>query len=154
MGNGSVTLEQITRDTLGAVLRLAVHDHQTQQVASNAVSIAQAHFEPKAWFRAICADGTPVGFVMLYLDRETHEYDVWRFMIDGRCQGRGYGRQALEQVIAFVRTLPGAKALELSYVPGDTEPAGFYRKLGFVDTGRMSDDGTEAVMSLDLSASP
>jgi hypothetical protein len=30
------------------------------------VSIAQVHFRPEAWFRAICADDTPVGFVMLY----------------------------------------------------------------------------------------
>ncbi len=142
--NATVSLREITADTLGAILRLEVADNQQHFVADNAVSIAEAHFEPKAWFRAIYADETPVGFVMLYLDREQPLYYLWRYMIDRRYQGYGYGHQAMTQVCAFVRSLPGATELKLSYVPGAGSPLTFYRKQGFVDTGEI--DHGELVM--------
>ena len=53
------------------ILDLNVGENQTEFVTPNSVSIAQAHFEPEhAWFRAIYADETPVGFVMMYGDPE------------------------------------------------------------------------------------
>ncbi len=85
---------------------------------------------------------------MLYQDTEKAEYDVWRLMIDKRYQGLGFGRQALESVITHVRTLAGATALSLSYVPGDHAPAAFYSKLGFVETG--AEDEGELEMRLEL----
>jgi diamine N-acetyltransferase len=47
-----------------------------------------------------------------------------------------------------VRRQPGAHEFTLSYAPGDGEPAPFYRRLGFEDTGEW-DEG-EKVMRLDL----
>ncbi|MCB0198097.1 MAG: GNAT family N-acetyltransferase, partial [Anaerolineae bacterium] len=111
-----VTLQEITEETLRPILRLEVADNQKHFVATNAVSIAQAHFSKNAWFRAIYADDTPVGFVMLHIDEEKPEYFVWRFMIDKNQQGKGYGYQALTKVIEHVRSLPSAKELLLSYV--------------------------------------
>ena len=49
----TVTLREVTRENLHQVLQLKVKPEQEQFVANNAVSIAQAYFEPKAWFRAI-----------------------------------------------------------------------------------------------------
>jgi diamine N-acetyltransferase len=43
-----VTLREITGETLGRVLELEVSDEQQRFVASNAVSIAQAHFSEHA----------------------------------------------------------------------------------------------------------
>jgi diamine N-acetyltransferase len=60
-----VSLQEITKETVRAICRLQVGPGQDRFVAPNAVSIAQAHFEPKAWFRAIHAGEEPVGFVML-----------------------------------------------------------------------------------------
>ena len=61
-------------ETARAVCALEVGPEQHGYVAPNAVSIAQAHFEPKAWFRAVHADETPVGFVMLHQDPEESAY--------------------------------------------------------------------------------
>lgn len=144
----TITLREINQENLDAILRLKVASEQEQFVASNATSIAQAHFQDKAWFRAIYAGETPVGFVMLYMDTEKPEYFLWRYMIDGRLQGKGYGREALRQVIEFVRGQPNARELKLSYVPAEGSPGPFYRKLGFVDTDEWMDD--ERVMRLDL----
>jgi hypothetical protein len=60
----TVELREITQDSLGAVLDLAVGPEQQPYVATNARSIAEAHFEPRAWFRAVYAGEDPVGFVI------------------------------------------------------------------------------------------
>ena len=67
-------------------------------MAPNSVSIAQAYFEPKAWFRAVYADEEPVGFVMVHEDPDEPEYFLWRLMIDEEHQGNGFGRRVLDQV--------------------------------------------------------
>lgn len=146
--NAVVSLREVTADTLRSILRLKVSPQQEQFVADNATSIAQAYFEPKAWFRAIYADETPVGFVMLYDDTEKPEYFLWRYMIDGRYQGLGFGRQALLQVIDIVRGRPGATEMLLSYVPAEGSPEPFYAGLGFINTGDVEDG--ENVMRLEL----
>lgn len=138
----------MTRETLLPVLRLEVAPEQKRFVATNAVSIAQAHFYPDvAWFRAVYADETPVGFLMLH--DEPGKYFLWRFMIDQRHQGMGYGRRALELLIDHVRSLPGATELGTSCVVGEGTPIPFYEKAGFALTGDADEDG-ELILRLSL----
>jgi len=149
MSGGEVTLREITRETLEAVLKLRTAPGQERFVATNAVSIAQAHFYPDvAWFRGIYAGDEPVGFVMLEIDAAKPEYSLWRLMIDANHQRKGYGRQALGQVIDHVRTLPGSRELLTSVVPGEGSPGPFYESLGFTFTGEVSHG--EHVMRLEL----
>src|SRR5512137_2819402 len=61
----TIQLREVTRATVTAVCKLDAGDGGVQ-VAPNAVSIAQAHFQGEAWFRAAYDDETLVGFVMLY----------------------------------------------------------------------------------------
>ena len=142
-----VTLREVTADNVNAILKLTVKEHQKPLIASNAESIAQAHFRPEAWFRAIYADDTPVGFVMLYdaylgaPPPQPTPYEVWRFMIDAQYQGRGFGRRALELVIAHVRTRPHATELWLGHRPVPGNAGGFYQKLGFTYTGKVEEGG-------------
>jgi len=143
-----VSLVEVTGETVRDVLRLNVADNQKHFVASNAVSISQAYFSDTAWFRAISYDGTFVGFVMLDLNTEEEDYYLWRYMIDERYQGKGYGKKALELIIDFVKKQPGAKAFFTSCVPGEGSPSHFYEKLGFTPTGEI-DDG-EHVYELKL----
>ncbi|HUT20231.1 MAG TPA: GNAT family N-acetyltransferase [Anaerolineae bacterium] len=146
----TVTLCEITGETVVEICRLSdtLPDQQRRMVAPNAQSIAQAHFEEKAWFRAIYADEAPVGFIMLYDDPEGPEYFLWRLMIAGPHQGKGYGRRAVEQLVAYVRNRPGAVELLTSYVPIEGGPERFYRRLGFEPTGQHV--GEEIVMRLSL----
>ncbi len=144
-----VSLREITKDTLRSILKLSVSPQQQGFVASNAVSVAQAYFDrEKAWFRAVYADDTPVGFVMLSDDPEKPEYCLWRFMIDQRYQRLGFGRQAIGLLIDHVRTRPGATHLLTSCVPGDGTPIPFYERLGFVQTGEKDEE--ELVLRLEL----
>jgi len=144
-----IALREITGATVGSILRLVVAPEQERFVASNAVSIAQAYFQREnAWFRAICADEAPVGFLMLDDRPAISSYYLWRFMIDRRFQGRGFGRRAIDLLVDHVRCRPGAKVLKVSCVPGVGSPCPFYQKLGFRPTGEI-DEG-EIVLELIL----
>ncbi|MCA9917326.1 MAG: GNAT family N-acetyltransferase [Anaerolineales bacterium] len=144
-----VSLREITKETLRPFLKMNVAESQKRMVANNAVSIAQAHFEPKAWFRGIYADETPVGFIMLFDDPEEPVYFLWRLMVADEFQGMGYGRKAISHLVEYVKTRPNAKELLVSHVPDlPGNPGPFYQKLGFAYTGE-EDDG-ELVMRLPL----
>jgi diamine N-acetyltransferase len=135
-----VTLREITKENVHAILRLNVATHQAHFVASNAVSLAEAHFEPQLpWFRAVYAGETPVGFLMLEYNAAEQLYFLWRFMIDAHYQTCGYGRKALELLVAHVKTLPQADAIYTSCVPAAGGPGSFYEKMGFVYTGAEED---------------
>jgi diamine N-acetyltransferase len=145
-----IRLEEISEETLWSILDLEVAEEQKKYVASNATSIAEAHFSEYAWFRAIYAGDEPVGFVLLYIDEEEAEYDLWRMMIDLKHQRKGYGGQALAQIIDYVRSLPDAEELTLSFLPGEGDPAPFFKKFGFEDGNEWVDD--EKILTLDLGA--
>ena len=143
-----VSLREVTADTLHAIIKLEVSEEQKHFVASNPVSIAQAYFEPHAWFRAIYADETPVGFLMLYDNPEEPRYFLWRYMIDIHYQKLGFGKRAMDLLLEFVRSRPGANEMTLSCHPGDDGPEPFYRHYGFARTGNWL--GKETEMRIDL----
>jgi diamine N-acetyltransferase len=139
----NVTLREITEETVNAILKLRVAKEQENFVANNAVSLAQAHFSKHAWFRAIYANETPVGFILLFDNPAEPTYYLWRFMLDERFQRLGFGRKAIGLLVDYVKTRPNATELLLSYVPQEGGPKGFYESLGFVHTGKEHDGELE-----------
>jgi diamine N-acetyltransferase len=162
--SGHVTLRSITSGDRQAVEDLRVRPEQENFVDGVRRSLAEAaakrHARP--WCRSIYADELPVGFVMLAdgvppgNEDIPWRYYLWRYLIDARFQGRGYGRAALDQLVAYLRTKPDADLLVTSVVPGDGSPLDFYLKYGFRATGQMFD--REQVLQLPvtraLSATP
>jgi diamine N-acetyltransferase len=142
----TVTLDPISRENVTAVCGLAVHDHQRRLVAPAATTVAEALTSgPNAFLRAIVRDGTPVGVLWVQTD-EPVPYLV-RFMIDAGAQRQGIGRRALELLLEELRAA-GITELELSYVPVEDGPEGFWLGRGFQPTGRMH--GDEALVRMDL----
>jgi len=151
----TVRLVEITEDNLRAVARLATHHSQERFVAPMAGSFADAlipHVEDGLrivpWFRAIEADGELVGFMMIA--EHTPPGDIpflWRLLIDRRHQGRGIGSRAVGLLIDRLRA-DGEPRLHVSWHPGRGGPEPFYRKLGFVPTGRVEDDELVAELLL------
>ena len=78
-----------------SIIKSSIHKRQKNLVASNSVSIAQAHYSNSAWLRGIFYDDIAIGFVILDLIKEKNKCFLWRFMIDKKYQGRGYGKMAL-----------------------------------------------------------
>ena len=140
------------KDNLTAVLNLEVKPDQRNMVAPNSRSIAQANYQDNAYFKAIYADETPVGFIMLAdpgsFDHSPTRYYLWRFMIDQNYQGQGFGKAALDLLCEYVRTRPNADYLYGSYHPEENDPGKFYKRYGFEDIDEIF--GNEQVMRLKL----
>jgi diamine N-acetyltransferase len=146
-----VELREITADTVRAICKLEVADDQRGFVAPNAISIAEAHFTPQHWMRAVYAGGEPAGFVLTYEEPDGEGYHVWRFMVADGFQRRGVGRRAMELLLDRWRSL-GATEATLSVIPGNSGAIGLYESLGFQLTG--DEHGGEAVMRLELDDRP
>jgi diamine N-acetyltransferase len=108
-----VALSDVTAATVRAVCALEPSVAQKGYVAPNAVSIAQAYFEPGARFKAVCVGDIPIGFVMWRPGSAPDIANLWRFMIDHRHQGKGYGKAALMLLCRDLRA-SGFRTLETS----------------------------------------
>lgn len=143
----------ITATTMNQICKLSdtLSPVQRHMVADNVRSMAEAHFSKSAWMRAIYADDTPIGFIMTHTGSDYEDgidcpgVFLWRFMIAGPYQGKGFGKRALEKLIQHLNAM-GIPELYTSCGQGDGSPEGFYRKLGFVPTGDTYDDEIELVL--------
>lgn len=129
-------------------MNLEVAENQGHLVAPNSMSIAEAYFEPKAWFRAVYADEDPVGFIMLFDDADKPVYYLWRMMIADGYQRKGYGRRAMELLVDYVRTRPNATEIIVGSIPGEGSPQPFYEGFGFVPTGEVKHGETQLTLEL------
>jgi diamine N-acetyltransferase len=145
-----VHFKRINAQTVVEICKLSetLSPQQRLMVTDNAISIAQAHFSENAWMRAIYADDTPVGFIMLHIGSD---YDdgidcpgifLWRLMIAAPFQGEGYGRQAIERLLDHLRA-QGVTELYTSVHLGEQSPEAFYTRLGFEPTGEYYGDEPE-----------
>ncbi|KAH8703795.1 GCN5 N-acetyltransferase [Talaromyces proteolyticus] len=162
--NSKLTFREVTEDNWRAVANLTVKEGQIGNLASNVWSLCEAAYSEDAWVRAIYADETLVGMLMMAIWDPDEAYYIWRFMIDGRYQSLGYGRRIVEFAIAHVRQHnPKAKQLGVMSTPPEGKtavnplktvkpadsPFKFYQKLGFRQTAPPDEDG-EIMMMIDL----
>ena len=161
-----VDLREITilSDNVKDCVELDLPPEQWKFVAHNAVSLGQAYVTnknglgSKAVSYSIHAEGRMVGFIMYGFFKPEYDdeygigkdyYYFWRFMVDEKYQGKGYGKAAMTQVIDEIKQKPcgDAEVCVISYTPGN--PAkGLYESLGFVETGEIVDGEAVAHLSL------
>jgi len=156
-----VELRDIVTDTdRQAVLGLRAGEGKERFVASVQDSfrdaVRDARACPRMW--SVNDGDRVVGFVMISdgipAERLASDddligpYFLWRLLIDERSQRHGYGTAAIDAVVAYLRTRPGADVLWVSAGQGDGTPQPFYERYGFVPTGEVMDD--EVVLRLDL----
>src|SRR6478735_2713467 len=104
--DAEITLRRISALTVCDVCELSdtLSEEQRNMVADNGTSIAEAHFSENAWFRAIYAEETLVGFIMLHQGSDWDDgidcpgVYLWRFMIARPFQGKGIGKKAIDLV--------------------------------------------------------
>ena len=165
-----VRLEKITNDNVYDILNLRVRKDQKGFVAENKYSIVHAYLAkdegtPVFPF-AIFYGKKPVGFLMIgydifaHNDHVDHRFDwflrdsyiVWRLMIDQRYQGRGFGREAMNLAMNFIRTFPCGKAKYcwLSYGPENEAARKLYQSFGFREVPEACYEGKEMPAILEL----
>ncbi len=159
-----IRMEQINGKNVWEILKLQVGESQKNFVAPNDVSIIEAYIAVShhgyAFPFGIYEDETPVGFCMIGYGADDdwedapaiakENYNLWRFMIDERYQGRGFGREAMMRILDFIAAEPcgPAEACWLSYEPENTRAKALYESFGFRETGDF--DGDEAIAVLKL----
>ena len=151
-----ITLQDVSYENLRAVIKIyeTLSESDKKHVAPNVVSLAEAYLNYDiAWPKAIVLDETIIGFVMLGLDNYIAKeedwpvYFLWRFMIGGEYQGKGYGKAVLNMLVDKCKA-EKIRYLYVSSTKYDPIPYEMYIKYGFVDTGEV-DDG-EQVLKLKI----
>ena len=165
----NIRLERINDDNFYAITKLRTKKEQKDFVADNKYSLIHAYLEViknRPVFPFGIFDGDkPVGFLMItydaFSDREIpagHEkyvrntYMIWRLMIDGRYQGKGYGREAMKLALDFIRTFPCGESeyCWLSYNMKNEGARALYRSFGFVEQTDVYVEGGEMPAVLKL----
>ena len=167
----TIRLEKINYINWHDVEDLRVTREQKVFLPDNVTSLAYAGIVREAGFQVftfgIYKGDKPIGFAMIGYDipyepdddlnenyRFTRSsYFIWRFMIDRRYQGKGYGREAMKRILDFIRTGPCRKAeyAWLCYDPENTAARKLYASFGFEEVPEAynaEDDEILAVLKL------
>lgn len=142
----SVELRPVTKANFGPAINLEVSHDQVNFVASNLYSIAESKVYPECIPLVIYANDTPVGFLMYAFDNKDESYWICRLMIDRYFQGKGYGKDAMQQVIKEIQKRPNTDHVKLSISPSNQSAEKLYEQLGFKKTGEIVEG--EEVMCL------
>ena len=151
----------ILDENMKECIALEVFPEQAEFVASNAVSLAQAYDENRAYAKtgkgniavpyAVYKNSSMVGFVMYgYFPPEDgdnsyctdeHYYYVWRLFVDKNHQGRGIGREVLRLIMDEIKSKPCGEASHCysSYVASNIASKTTFASYGFEEDGRVLD---------------
>ena len=164
-----IHLEKVTWDNYWRVIHLQVSKEQRNFIATNTLSLAHAYLNTTenvpTWPFAIYFGKKIVGFTLLcyFGDRDSYlednpipfiksSYHIARLMIDRHHQRRGYGKEALQQVLEFFRSQPaGPGAYVTLYYEMENEVAKkLYASFGFVEYPESFKEGDEMPAYLKL----
>lgn len=139
--NMQIRLTDIDAGNWHEALKLELAPEQERFVAPNIYSLAEAFVKPEwAIYRplAVYHGEEMVGFAMYAGDpASAKNHYVQRLMIDRKCQGRGFGRAAMVELLKLIREDEGCEEVTLTVNPDNTNARKLYRSLGFEDTGRL-----------------
>ena len=124
-------------------------DMNQKYVECNGDCCEQDNFYPMTAFDE---SGIVGHFVMRYTDAEKKVLRLGFVIVDDSKRGKGYGKEALQLALDYVRTFPvgEAKYCWLSYEPGNDVARNLYRSFGFVEEEKLPEgwDEIPAVMEL------
>ena len=154
-----IHLEKITKANASTIINLKVNKEQKEFVASNALSLAHAYValsnNQSVYPFGIYLGDKPIGFIMVGFDAHflgeddpdilKKQYFIWRFMIDKRFQGKGYGKQAFKLAIDFIKTFPSgpSELCWVSYEPANKVARNLYLSFGFKEAPEYYKEGEE-----------
>ena len=144
-------LRPITEDNFIDAFNLKLGEGQEKFVSHPIRSLAQAYvYRNQCQPFGIYADGRMVGYVMVIYDYDVPEYDIWHMMIDASMQGRGFGADAIDRVLEYIRTKPFGDSNRIALTCNKENSAArrLYARKGFAPTGVEDEDEIEMVLNL------
>lgn len=145
-------LRTITEENFIDAFNLKLAPGQERFVSHPIRSLAQAYvYRTQCQPFGIYAEGTMVGYVMVIYDYDVPEYDIWHMMIDASMQGRGYGSDALDRVLDYIRTRPFGDCGRVALTCNRDNAAALrlYERKGFSATGVEDEDEIELVLTME-----
>ena len=145
-----IELKAITEDNFIDAFHLRLAPGQEKYVSHPIRSLAQAYvYRNQCQPFGIYAEEKMVGYVMVIYDYDVPEYDIWHMMIDEAEQGHGYGGEALDRVIEYIRTKPFGDSNRVALACNKENPVArkLYESKGFSPTGNEDEDEIELAMT-------
>ena len=141
----AVSLQPITLTNWNDAIALYPREEQDLFVAGNLYSIAESQFgfiyeSEGHWSTTsfgIYSDDLMVGFAMIAKNYSatTAQGHISRLMVDGRHQGKGYGRAAMQLLLAEFARDPMIRVVRIGYTHDNIVARKLYASLGFVEIG-------------------
>lgn len=154
-----IKLKPINHNNWIECINLDVHDWQHQYVNPNIFSLAEAFVHSDAnkeeadeYYRcipfAIYNDDQMIGFTMITYEKEcdfdgTPGYEIYRLMISKDHQGKGYGKEAIERILEYIKTFTyeNVEYIYATWKPNNKASERVCLYNGFEVIGKDEDDG-------------
>lgn len=119
---------------------LQVTESQSRFVANTTGILARAYAyrEHESTALLIQAEGLVVGMLLYYV--WDNAWVISQLLIDERYQGKGYGKAAMELVLAKMQAVGKYTKVFTCYCEGNLAVQKLYADLGFVEYGRDEDE--------------
>ena len=147
-----INLRKITEENFIDAFNLKLDEGQEKYVSHPIRSLAQAYvYRDQCQPFGIYNDNKMVGYVMVIYDYDIPEYDIWHMMIDEKHQGKGYGKEALKRVMAYIKTKPfgDSNRVTLTCNLENDKALALYHGMGFAETGVVDEDEIELSLTME-----
>ena len=138
-----IRLVEIDEETFFAVRALSVREDQQRFLDSPLGILARgyAYRAQRARVLAVADGETVVGLLLVKdMDEEPACYDLQQFLIDGRFQGKGYGRAALGLLLDRLKAEGKYADVEVCVDRQNAAALALFTGAGFRDTGYVDPD--------------
>jgi ribosomal protein S18 acetylase RimI-like enzyme len=152
----SLELRPVAVENWNSLIKLKVRDDQKDFVASNLYSIAEAQFgfeDEGHWSLfpfGLYVEDEPVGFAMTGLNYGHSHFQglILRLMVDEKFQRKGYGRAAMDSMLANFQADECVNVVCITYEPDNDPARKLYASLGFEETGEFMENEVVALLRL------
>ncbi|KAA1186465.1 GNAT family N-acetyltransferase [Paenibacillus odorifer] len=132
-----ICIKEITKNNWEEAFELSVHESQKSFVPNIAESLAFAYIKP--WDEALdpyvlYENNRIIGaFYISYTPNSEENYWIGGFQIDKELQGKGYGKQALNKIIEYIKEKHRkCKVISLTVEKENEKAIDLYEKAGFI----------------------
>lgn len=147
----NINLRRIDESNFIDAFQLELAEGQEVFVSHPIRSLAQAYvyYQQCTPFGIYVGDAM-VGYVMVIYDLDTREYNLWHLMIDRNYQRQGYGKQAVQACLDYIRQEPFGPGNTILLTCHERNAAGMalYKSLRFQETGNRDEEEIEMKLIL------
>ena len=145
-----VHLKPVTVHNWKDCIALELAPEQQLFVPSNLYSIAEAQFYPEAQSCAIVNETDEmIGYTLFGREAYTRRWKIFRIMIDQHHQNKGYGKAAMQKIIATIAQESDVHEILIAYQANNQTARNLYATLGFHEQNMDENGKVTALLTLD-----